>query len=50
MLKCGEDDDGNTIRVKFKYFMKYLKVYLSRLKYAINCTYHSFFVDIDSSG
>ncbi|KAJ0396672.1 hypothetical protein P43SY_007162 [Pythium insidiosum] len=24
-LKCGEDDDGKTIRMKFKYFMKYLK-------------------------
>lgn len=26
MLKCGEDDDGKSVRVKFKYFMKYLKL------------------------
>nr|CCA22232.1 histone arginine demethylase putative [Albugo laibachii Nc14] len=25
MLKCGEDDDGKTIRMKLKYFLKYLK-------------------------
>uniref|UniRef100_K3X3W1 JmjC domain-containing protein n=1 Tax=Globisporangium ultimum (strain ATCC 200006 / CBS 805.95 / DAOM BR144) TaxID=431595 RepID=K3X3W1_GLOUD len=24
-LKCGEDDDGKSIRMKFKYFMKYLE-------------------------
>lgn len=24
-LKCGEDDDGKSIRMKFKYFMKYVK-------------------------
>ncbi|TMW69603.1 hypothetical protein Poli38472_001759 [Pythium oligandrum] len=26
MLKCGEDDDGKSIRMKFKYFYKYLKL------------------------
>lgn len=26
MLKCGEDDNGKSVRVKFKYFMKYLKL------------------------
>lgn len=26
MLKCGEDDHGKVIRMKFKYFMKYLQL------------------------
>jgi histone arginine demethylase JMJD6 len=26
MLKCGEDDDGKTIRMKLKYFLKYMKL------------------------
>ena len=33
MWKCGEDDDGKTIRVKFRHFCKYMKVMMKYINY-----------------
>ena len=45
-FKCGESDSGKTIRMKLKYFYKYMKVclnldnYLNKILYTVKFFYH----------